>query len=542
MNPRIDNGESFLNVFSQYYENKKNIKNESEFVSELNQLLNNNLISIKDCLNNSSQREQLTNLSQKIRQEMTSKEAQEIASTIDGIISANALTPDVVGEILHHAMLPLDRPSSHYDKMMKPRQRSGLEEAALVSKTWQKKAEENKLHWAGGDKFISFKNLGCPTIDQAIDFIARNEMKDVDLREFKDFNDGHLKELYEKYPEIRSLTINGPIDKWPEMKHLHSITISKIDDASCDNLAAQCPPLQKFYFDSTTVTSKAIANLAKNCPDISTLHFQNTYRLDDSVFEELVKFSNLKDFELSINTKISDEGLKKLGACKKLEMLNVMWTQMGDNGIEALASCPLQELNLRGTKVGDRGIRTLITNCSDIQVLSLAQLDISKEVVGGLAKFSKLKELDLSSISSVSDKEIETIAENNPGLQVLNLRRTMVGDHGAKAIADHCRGLRHLDLSESEIADEGITRIVENCQDLHTLNIGDSNVLNEGVKAISKNALNLLELNLGGLRILNPEVIAGLTNCPKLSKIYLHPGKGDLLQERNPKISIQETH
>lgn len=387
-------------------------------------------------------------------------------------------------------------------------------------------------------------------------------MKNVDLREFKDFNDGHLKKMHAQHPNIQFLKLSGPINEWPEIKHLKSIKIEILNDASCVNLATQCPQLQdidipltqitnigleaiaekcsdlqklvtnstdiddqgvrliinscphlkKLCVESTKITSKAIENLSQKCPNISELNFEGC-NLDDHVFEELAQCSNLEDLILSQIPRITNEGLKKLENCKKLKKLHLCWTNIGDEGIQALTKCPIQDLNLRGTKVGDKGITAVASSFSAMEVLCLAQTRISKDAIKELAQLSKLKHLDLFRLP-ISDVELEAISENCHDLQFVDLSATIVGDKGVKALVENCPGLQVLDLDRTKVG-------------------------NEGIIAISTNAHNLVELRIACFN-LDAAKIAELANCPKLRNVMIPMHQGRLLTTRNDKIIIEE--
>jgi hypothetical protein len=111
-----------------------------------------------------------------------------------------------------------------------------------------------------------------------------------------------------------------------------------------------------------------LEKIEKNDPAIKKVELRVFPLLTDkdiTVLVETVKEgqnTSLKNVSLS-ETKITDEGAKKISALSQLTEVSLTTSEIGDSGAIALASASnIKYLNLSGNKIGDTGARVLAQN------------------------------------------------------------------------------------------------------------------------------------------------------------------------------------
>lgn len=133
---------------------------------------------------------------------------------------------------------------------------------------------------------------------------------------------------------------------------------------------------------------------------------------DDSELRRVAQFWELEYFSAR-GTQISDRGIAKLCACRRLVYLDVSDTGVTDVGARAIGGLhQLEVLKMDSTKVSDEGVWSL-HELRELQVLHLAENGITDRAIPTLCRFGKLMELDLR-WTDVSEKGYQQLERTLP--------------------------------------------------------------------------------------------------------------------------------
>ncbi|WP_176722359.1 NACHT domain-containing protein [Candidatus Thiosymbion oneisti] len=240
-------------------------------------------------------------------------------------------------------------------------------------------------------------------------------------------------------------------------------------------------------------------------------------------------------------TRVSD--LSPLGACVNLQSLDLQWTQVSD--LSPLGACSnLQSLDLSETKVSDLSTLGVCSNlqsldlggtpvrdvsdlgaCAKLQSLDLRETQVRD--LSALGTCAKLQSLDLSG-TQVSDLSALGACSN---LQSLDLRGTRVSDLSALGA---CAKLQSLDLRETQVRD---VSALGTCANLQSLDLGRTQV--SDLSALGA-CSNLQSLDLGRTQVSD---VSDLGACSNLQSLDLRgtrvtrKQRADLMR-RLPKLKI----
>lgn len=323
------------------------------------------------------------------------------------------------------------------------------------------------------------------------------------------------------------------------LKRLKALNLSqcaKLTD-KCFFYIKELPSLVSLYLDMTKITDRGVCYFLANaacCADLVHLSFNGTSITDQS----LQAMSGLKALKiLSIgNTKITS--LDIVQSLNLLENLNVSHTSIDDDGLVAVVNHPsLASLNLLSTNVSDNGLHNLqglklstlkLPNrlhisdkgISNIQGLPLLALDLSDYIhvtdtgIHFLANMSRLTQLSLSN-TKLTDNGMESLASLS-GLEELNLDRTSITDEGC-SVLKRFKHLRILGLSSTRISNKLLSnRTLNHCKNLAQLNLSRTRISNKHLNRLVLPALT--QLNLDWTRVTS-DCATLLTGCPSLKAL-----------------------
>ena len=198
------------------------------------------------------------------------------------------------------------------------------------------------------------------------------------------------------------------------------------------------PVARWWHIDPFTDHYAKVAEISwrpKSKSELSALdRFPKLYRLklsgnsvDDEAFKHLAKVPTLWDLEIHDAQRVTAEGIKALGALRRLERLVLQSADIDTEVFEAMPDLPnLRHLRLDGTNVGDAGLAFLA---------------------------------------------------RSPILEIVSLRGTRVGSGGLKYLANHVC-LCVLDVSDTSVDNRGID-ILNTCPSLRTLEVENSKITPE---------------------------------------------------------------
>jgi hypothetical protein len=192
-------------------------------------------------------------------------------------------------------------------------------------------------------------------------------------------------------------------------------------------------------------TAKDLAPLAE-LRHVWELDLMGTFVNDDTL-EWLKNMEELRRLYIS-RTRVTDQGLRKLGCLKRLNYVIIhakidsKEAKMTDGAVRELATLPaLQTLMLNNVEISDAGVAFLAAN-PNLEMLAvspdpISKVKISDAGVAAMAAMPKLGSLGLNR-SAVTDGALAVMAK--PGafakLAVLDLSNTAVSDVGIQNLHD----------------------------------------------------------------------------------------------------------
>ncbi|WP_010585488.1 leucine-rich repeat domain-containing protein [Schlesneria paludicola] len=185
------------------------------------------------------------------------------------------------------------------------------------------------------------------------------------------------------------------------------------------------------------------------------LDFYNS-KIGDSRFgdAELKLMAGLKSLR-SINvvlSQVTDDGLKELESMDRLESLALSSTKITDAGLRHLLRLKkLSRLQLAQTAVSDEGLKT-ISSLHSLSLLDLYGTRITDQGLKSLELLRKLEYLDLggTAISNAGLAHLGVL----PNLVTVGVRGTQIGDSGLEQLTS-ISSLRYLYLNMAQTTKEG---------------------------------------------------------------------------------------
>ncbi|CAG9322205.1 unnamed protein product [Blepharisma stoltei] len=210
------------------------------------------------------------------------------------------------------------------------------------------------------------------------------------------------------------------------------------------------------------------------------------FEAGDHVKTLMEKFEYLNDLDLSQN-QLGVEGIRLISAhiSENIEILNLSWNSIGEEGIGHLVSAlpqlsSLRQLHLAGNLIGASGMKALapcLSSIMNLQILDLSYNDIGngfKTIFGSVACLYQLEELDISHnlMRKQEAKEMQKIMPYFKSLKIFRIGNNKLGSGGIKIITKSLESLSNLkviDLSFNNINSEGlasISSLIQNISDL----------------------------------------------------------------------------
>ena len=199
-----------------------------------------------------------------------------------------------------------------------------------------------------------------------------------------------------------------------KMKTLIGLDLSVCRDVGKGSFAAiaECPSLVFLAAASTDISDESLSELVK-LPNLQALDLESCDGIADSSCEVLAKISALRGLSLKKTAfekdKVSDAGLKKLTALSKLERLDIAGNSVKNDGLKLLARFPeLREVDLSILAVDDNGL-THLPAVKKLEWLNVRYSEgfggvlVTNAGVRSLGKMSGLKSLDLTGARRITD-------------------------------------------------------------------------------------------------------------------------------------------
>lgn len=252
----------------------------------------------------------------------------------------------------------------------------------------------------------------------------------------------------------------------------------------------------------------ALGNLKK-------LYLEHDAGIQPSQLREFAWLPNLESLQFG-NETITDAGLLEGFRGIKfpnLELLAIGRCNSDGTGVAAFAGAPL--VSLRLASLSDAGA-AVVGQFKDLETLTVNEPKISGTGLTHLAKLSKLRELKLQNLKTLSDEDFTTL-ETMTGLYRVELEGSGAGDKTAKAISKHL--IRHLTIGSPDFTDEGMKHIGTMASLNSGIRIGaEAKVTDAGIRHFwaPKWIRNITIMCPGGITGSSFETLSNLTNLVRV--------------------------
>jgi len=277
-----------------------------------------------------------------------------------------------------------------------------------------------------------------------------SKIEDINLMSLN-ITDRGLSFLGERCPMLRSVQLDsmritgeGILSIAQNCRDLEEISLTggyavdgcelDISDQTLGQLAAHCPKLRSLVLSAgcTQISDGGVARLAKHCPQLERCSIGSPRLTDKSIYHLLHNCPQIKHLRLYSSTAISNKPLVRLAS---------RWPF-------------LQSLHLGGLSITDEGVRH-ISQCSKLQTLGLSSPQLTNKSLEFLAKNClRLKKCFFQHSEQITEKAVQSFA-----IQCCNLERF---SYPKDTLSDR-------DLQSIRTSEENKKRLIHNAKIIGTL-------------------------------------------------------------------------
>jgi serine/threonine protein kinase len=183
-----------------------------------------------------------------------------------------------------------------------------------------------------------------------------------------------------------------------------------------------------------------------------------------------------------LDTPLSDQGLAAVGRLKGLQSLNVVGTEVSDQGFRQLDLPNLGGLSLARSKITDKGVSYIASLLRRIRWLSLQDTKVTDNGLTYLIDLNSLATLKLNR-SQVTDNGMTRIKRLHR-LSMLDLAGDNITDAGVSILSE-MSALKELDLQNTKITDRSID-VLSRMRMLERLNVSGTGISAGGISRLKK--------------------------------------------------------
>jgi serine/threonine protein kinase len=218
-------------------------------------------------------------------------------------------------------------------------------------------------------------------------------------------------------------------------------------------------PESPFSLSSVSLTGrKAVGdeqlNVFADCKYINALWLSQT-SVSDRGLACFQQCRDLKSLDIS-QTKVTGPGLAHFANCRNLEYVSVWFTRIPLKDFLPLADKPFKHLNFGGNSAFSDEWLSHFTHLENLELLNLRYTDVSNEGLAPLRQYRNLKYLSLGN-TKVTDAGLDDL-QNCTELEDVLLTETNVTDAGVKLFAN-CKKLKNLELEKTKVTAAGIEEL-----------------------------------------------------------------------------------
>ena len=235
---------------------------------------------------------------------------------------------------------------------------------------------------------------------------------------------------------------------------------AKISDAAADPLL-KMPNLTDVTFFNTKLTNDGVKKLAQ-IKKLKSLTLRRNDELTAEGLSELQKIKGLQVLGITHNNSIKDADLATLPNMPNLKVLDLRCcSNVTDEGIKTVVQIPnLKVFKARLSPISNQGIKELL-KAKNLTGLILEDCNlINDQGLALLANNTKLKELNFSRLTGIGKEGVKHLA-TLPNLEMLTLRGTFLDNETLKTLATGPAGqsIKRLKLCEIDVYQDGIAAL-----------------------------------------------------------------------------------
>ncbi|KAJ4807511.1 F-box/LRR-repeat protein 3 [Rhynchospora pubera] len=307
----------------------------------------------------------------------------------------------------------------------------GINDKALVTlkqgfKSLQVNSMLSGLH--GVFKLNSIKLDGCHVSTDGLKSLANSciSLKELSLSKCSGVTDEGISVIVAKHKDLMKLDATC-------CRYITDLTLAAI--------TSSCASLVSLSMESCTkVTCEGFRLIGRHCPKLEELNLTDT-DLDDEGLTSLSQCRNLTSLKIGICLKITDEGLIQIGrSCPHLQELD-LYRSIGitDKGVSEIArGCSNLETICMSycTSISDESLKCL-SNCARLNTLEIrgCSLVSSVGISAIAARCCNLSKLDIKKCYEINDAAMLSFARFSHNLRQINLSYCSVTDVGVSALA-----------------------------------------------------------------------------------------------------------
>jgi internalin A len=279
----------------------------------------------------------------------------------------------------------------------------------------------------------------------------------------------------------------------------------------------------------TWVGDSDLRNL-NELPDLTKLDLSLTH-ISDQGMQEIKDLKGITDLSLYFAEYVTDEGIAAIKGWKKLKILNLHGTKVGDTGLEHIAGIStLESLNVGSTLMTDVGLERL-TNLTNLKQLTMGGNELGDAGLQALRQLPGLTYLDLSGRQG-TDKNVWTIAMSDAGLNaVLTLKQLKELHFGCSFIGVGIEGQRLGEVSLLSVTPQWLDRM-RALPALEKLHVQGCNRINDEAVSLLTGMPALKEVDLQGTSV-TEKGAAALKSAKPSTIVFYGPWSGKSANYRN---------
>jgi hypothetical protein len=248
--------------------------------------------------------------------------------------------------------------------------------------------------------------------------------------------------LLSEFPSLTTVDTGGEEHSDEHLSALAAIPkLEKLSFWAHDEVTARgikaltnCKKLSFLHLELWELDPAALAPL-RDLPQLEELHFRLGF-VSDKLAQELSEWKNVKRLTLGWTKALTDEGLRSVAKMTQLDSLGLQAAYgLTPDGMKHIATMTnLRALNLWGTKIGEAGVENLknLTNLRTLVLNTDSKAPITPNALTALAGMKDLEVLDLFD-AKISDADLDALAKFTK-LKQLDIRGTQITREGAEQL------------------------------------------------------------------------------------------------------------